>query len=111
MKFPQGPKDYIKKVEDTYEAFYKIWNTVMLPRMIPQPKWFKDSPDLKPEEIVMFKKVDNDLNSNWTVGHVEDVTKSKDGEIRKANIRYHNHGDDDKPQFTDRANELMNVQG
>ena len=104
LKFPGGPKDYIKTVEDTYEAFYKIWNTVMLPRMIPQPKWFKDSVDLKPDDVVMFKKVDNDLNSNWTVGQVEDVIKSKDGVVRRANIRYHNHSETHhNPQFTDRA--------
>ena len=103
LKFPKGPKDYIKKVEDTYEAFYKIWNTVMVPRMIPQPKWFKDSKDLKPDDVVMFKKVDNDLSSSWTIGQVEDVIRSKDGNIRRANIRYHNHGESDKPKFTDRA--------
>ena len=103
LKFPNGPKDYIKKVEDTYEAFYQIWNKVMIPRMIPQPKWFQNSKDLKPDDVVFFKKIENDLSSSWTVGQVEDVIKSKDGEVRRANIRYHNHGESDKPKFTDRA--------
>ena len=46
MKFASGPKDYLKKVQDTYEAFYRIWNITMVPKLIVQHKWFTDSPEI-----------------------------------------------------------------
>ena len=32
VKFPTGPKDLMVKVEQTYEAFFKVWNTSMVKR-------------------------------------------------------------------------------
>ena len=112
LRYPSGPAEYLQKVESLYEAFYKIWNDNMLPRLIPQPKWFTDSPEIKVGDVVMFQKVVNKLSSNpWTVGQVESVTRSRDGAIRRAEIRYHVYGDDDTPKkdkvlvphFTDRS--------
>ena len=112
LRFPKGPKEYLKKVEQTYDSFFKLWNTSCLPKLIPQPKWFRDGPELKPEDVVMFRKKENDLSSEWTVGQVESVTRSRDGVVRRAEIRYHNPGDvtdpDTRllltpPKFTDRA--------
>ena len=104
LRLPSGPKDFIKKVEDTYDAFFKIWNVAYLPKLIPTPKWFKDSPELKPNDIVYFQKVANEMSDSnkWTVGQVENVIRSKDGVVRRATIRYHNHGEN-VPRFTDRA--------
>ena len=56
VRFPTGPKDLMVKVEQTYDAFFKIWNAIMVPKLIPQPKWFKDSRELKPGDIVYFQK-------------------------------------------------------
>ena len=47
LKFPNGPADYLKKVMECYKAFYKIFDIAMVPKLIPQPKWFKDSVELK----------------------------------------------------------------
>ena len=55
VKFPTGPKDLMVKVEQAYDAFFNIWNATMVPKLIPQPKWFKDSPELKPGDIVYFQ--------------------------------------------------------
>ena len=112
MRFPSGPKDYLKKVNECYEAWFKVWNTSVIPTLIPQPKWFKDSGEIKVEDVVYFRKTANELSSTWTVGQVESVTKSKDGVVRRVEVRYHNAGDvSDKyamveispPKFTDRA--------
>ena len=102
IRFPTGPKELLKKVHDTYDAFYKIWNITMIPKLIPQPVWFKSSPELKPSDIIYFQKVSSDLSGQWTLGQVEDVTRSKDGVIRRANIRYTNAGENGA-KFTDRA--------
>ena len=102
LKFPAGPLDYLKKVDEVYNAFFKIWNTSVLPKMIPQPKWFKSSPELKVNDVIFFQKVASDMNSVWTVGQVDSVTRSKDGVIRRVTVRYHNHGDT-SAKYTDRA--------
>ena len=102
VKFPTGPKDLMVKVEQAYDAFFKIWNATMVPKLIPQPKWFKDSPELKPGDIVYFQKTENELSSDWTVGQVHYVTRSRDGVIRRVCVKYFNHKEN-KPRFTDRA--------
>lgn len=52
IKLPKGPKDMMNKVEKLYNAFFKMWNIVMIPRLIAQPKWFKSSPDIKVDDVV-----------------------------------------------------------
>ena len=107
MRFPAGPKEFLKKVDDTYEMFYKVWDVAHIPKLIPQPKWFKDSPTLKINDVVYFKKVESDWRDNWTVGQVQDVVKSKDGVVRRATIRYYTGRDAATGEFmmetTDRA--------
>merc|ERR1711952_138710 len=91
MKFPAGPVEYLKKVQQTYDAFYRIWNTSVVPKLVPQPKWYKDSPEVK----------------------VDDVVRGRDGAVRRVTVRYHNAPASDgpdgnpvklgPPMFTDRA--------
>ena len=64
------------KVEKVSDAFYKIWNSSMVPKLIPQPKWFKDSPEVKKDDDAYFQKAESELSSPWTVGQVEYVTRS-----------------------------------
>ena len=112
MRFPSGPKEYLKKVHETYEAWFQIWNTSVIPTLIPQPKWYRDSGEIKVEDVVFFRKVANEMSSSWTVGQIESVTKSKDGVVRRVEVRYHNAGDVNpqytevkisNPKYTDRA--------
>ena len=113
MKFPAGPVEYLKKVQQTYDAFYRIWNTSVVPKLVPQPKWYKDSPEVKVDDVVFFKKVENELSSEWTVGQVDSVVRGRDGAVRRVTVRYHNAPASDgpdgnpvklgPPMFTDRA--------
>ena len=54
VRFPTGPKDLMEKFEKIYNAFFKVWDVVMVPKLIPQPKWFKDGVELKVEDVVYF---------------------------------------------------------
>ena len=74
----------------------------MIPKLIPQPKWFKSSPDIKEDDVVFFQKIENDISSEWTIGQVESITKNKDKKIRRVEIRYFNHGQD-VPRMTERS--------
>ena len=102
VRFPAGPKDLMVKVEQTFDAFFRLWNSTMVPKLIPQPKWFRESPELQPEDVVYFQKVDNVLSSKWTVGQVDSLVRSKDGVVRRAFVRYYNHNENEA-RFTDRA--------
>ena len=102
VRFPKGPKDLMVKVEQTYDAFFKVWNATMVPKLLHQPKWFKECPELKPGDIIYFQKTENELSSDWTVGQVYYVTRSKDGVVRRVCVKYFNHNEN-KPRFTDRA--------
>ena len=56
VRFPAGPKDLMVKVKQLYKAFFKVWNATMVPKLLPQPKWFKESPELKPGDIIYFMR-------------------------------------------------------
>ena len=97
LKLPKGPKTMMEKVEKLFDSFYRIWNIVMVPRLIPQPKWFKESAqEIKVDDVVYFQKVDNQISSEWTIGQVDSVKRSKDGVIRRVDIRYKNASEVDK---------------
>ena len=102
LRLPKGPKHMMAKVEKLYDAFFKIWNIVMIPRLIPSPKWYKDSPEIKIDDVVYIQKVENEIYSQWTVGQVESITRSKDNKVRRVKIRYHN-ASEDFPRDTDRC--------
>ena len=90
VRFPKDPKEIMSKVESLYEAFFKLWNVVMVPRLIPSPKWFKSSEEIKIDDVVYFQKLENDISSDWTLGQVDSVVRGKDGEIRRVTVRYCN---------------------
>ena len=35
VRFPTGPKDLMLKIEQIYEAFFKVWNTTLVPKLLP----------------------------------------------------------------------------
>ena len=51
--------------------------------MLAESKWFRESPELKPGDIIYFQKTENELTSDWTVGQVHYVTRSRDGVISR----------------------------
>ena len=81
----------------------------VVPRLIPQPKWFRIDEDLKVGDIVYFQKQGSDLGESWTVGEVDQIVKGRDGLIRRAIIKYFNAEENDpvsasyRARFTDRA--------
>ena len=102
IRYPNGPSDFLKKIEETYDCWFNLWNTSYVPRLIPAPQWYKDSPELRPGDIVYFQKKEGTLRTPWTVGEVDAVTRSRDDKVRRVSIRYYNHSED-QVHFTDRA--------
>ena len=95
IKLPKTPGDMMHKIENAYQTFYELWNTVLIPKMMKPSKWFDDTEvKIVPGDLVYFKKVENELSSKWTVGKVTDVVYSKDGKARTATVVYQNASED-----------------
>ena len=103
IKLPKDVEDLMKNVKKAYDAFYKVWNTSAIPLLMKMnSKWVDGDSEIKVGDIVYFRKQENELASEWTLGKVDQVEVSKDGIVRRVHIKYHNFGED-FPRYTDRA--------
>ena len=102
IRLPKGPGELMKKVEKAYDAFFKLWNVTMIPKLMKLNKWFNSDAQLQVGDIVWFQKEESELSSVWTVGRITEVVKSKDEIVRRAVVRYSN-ASENEPRFTDRA--------
>ena len=90
IRMPAGPGELMEKIERGYSSFFKIFNTTMIPKLMKINKWFDNNGQLQVGDIVWFKKTEKELTSDWTLGKVVSITKSKDGLVRRAEIQYQN---------------------
>ena len=72
IRMSASPGELTMKIEKTYSAFYKLWNTTMIPKLMKMNKWFDTKSQLKIGDVVFFRKVENELSSEWTVGIISD---------------------------------------
>ena len=92
----------IGRIQETYEAWYRIWCEVYVPKLITQKAGFKTSRDLKPDDLVYFQKKQGELSSPWTMGKIDQVIRGRDGVIRKVYVKYRN-ANEDFDRVTDRS--------
>ena len=91
MKLPSGPTQMMKKVNEAYKLFFRLWDTFLLPKLMKLNKWFDDKYQLQVGDIVYFRKEESELSSRYTVGKVVDIVKSsKDGLVRRVSVQYRN---------------------
>lgn len=85
-----GVKDIFKRqwrqVQHLAQTFWNKWKRQYLSSLQPRRKWQSDNPNLEPGSIVLLK--DDRLTRNeWPLGLVTQVFPSKDGKVRKAEIK------------------------
>ena len=105
VRLPEGPATMMKKVEEAFQIFYKIYNDTMVAKMIMemQPKWFRTEKDLKVGDIVYFRKNEGSaIKGSWTTGVCEEVTRGRDDLIREATVKYFN-STENTPRYTTRS--------
>ena len=102
VRLPGCLTDMAQRVTDVYEAWFKIWSTVAVPKLAQRTKWFKPSRNLELGDLVYFQKDSSALDSHWTTGMVDEVVTGADGLVREVVIRYRNFSED-FDRFTDRA--------
>ena len=101
MRMPKGDGELLKEVEKTYNSWFKVWNASYVPKLVSQPKWFRQDRDLLEGDIVMFQKSESSLDSRWTLGTVDQLVRSRDGLVRRVIVRYQN-AKEDVHRLTDR---------
>ena len=87
---------------DIFNAWWQAWLVSALPKVVPQPKWFKTEQDLQEGDLVYFMKSESKLSNEYTMGKVDQVITGKDGITRRIVIKYFNHNESE-PKFSDRA--------
>ena len=101
MKLPRGG-ELLDKVQETYDVWFRIWASSYLPKVMFQPKWWSQERDLQEGDIVIFKKKDSVLESEWTHGKVDQLIRGRDGLSRRAIVKYQNL-DEEVKRTTDRS--------
>ena len=87
------PSKLMKQNQDIFNAWFEVWLTVHVPKLMHRPKWFRNDYDVKVGDIVLFTKRDNTMCNTYQFGKIKDVETSKDGRIRKALVEYRNHNE------------------
>jgi len=76
-----------------FNSWFDNWLVSHVPKLINQPKWFRNDVDIKIGDVVLFLKNDSILSSIYQYGLVKDVKPGHDGKLRKATITYRNHNE------------------
>ena len=89
-------------MQQTYKTWFSLYQDVILPKYLLdlQPKWFKSDKDTQVGDVVFFRKQEGKLDGPWQLGIVEETTRSRDGLIRRIEIKYFN-ASENFPRFTD----------
>ena len=77
-----------------FNSWFEIWLLSHVPRLMEQPKWFKNDRHLKEGDIVLFLKHESEISSSYQYGMIEAVDHGRDGRVRKVLVRYRNHSED-----------------
>ncbi len=91
-----------------YDAWFEVWLLAHVPKLMDQPKWFRSDRDLMIGDIVLFLKQDSAICTEYRYGIVESVEHSRDGKIRKVQVRYRNH-DEKTNRYTYRSSRSLVV--
>ena len=90
VKLSNDNRKMLGQIQEKFEAWYKIWCEVYVPKLMAQKKGFKNDRDLAVDDLVYYKKKESELGSPWVMGRVDQIIRGRDGIIRRAIIRYRN---------------------
>ena len=83
----------IRNNQKIYNAWFENWLVSHVPKLMEQPKWFRNEHNLKEGDVVMFSKQESELGNTYQYGIIAAVESGRDGKIRKVHVRYRNHNE------------------
>ena len=94
---PIGPIDITDKFDNIlkmnnniFNSWWEAWLIAAVPKLVPQPKWFRNDQNISVGDVVLFSKSDSSLAGLYQFGMVDEVRRSADGVIRTIVVRYRN---------------------
>lgn len=75
-----------RQVQHLAQTFWDRWKKQYLSSLQPRRKWQTSQPDLQPGSIVLLKD-DQQKRNEWPLGLITQVFPSKDGRVRKVEIK------------------------
>lgn len=79
-------KQQWRRVQSLSNTFWDRWRKQYLATLQPRRKWSSDQPNLKEGSVVLLKDIQY-KRSDWPLGIVTEVYPSKDGRVRKVQLR------------------------
>ena len=73
-----------------FTAWFENWLLSHVPKLMEQPKWFRDDRDLKVGDIVLILKHESEVQSTYQYGIIDSIEAGRDGRVRKVHVRYRN---------------------
>ena len=103
IRLARGARELLTNIEELYDAWFKVWQDTVVPKLMFQPKWYNKDCDLMEGDLVYFQKEgDSQLDNKWTVGKVDQVVRGRDQKIRRVIVKYQN-ATESQYRLTDRA--------
>ena len=90
VKITSNPEKFMKQEEKIINAWFETWLTVHLPKLMHQPKWFKNDIEIKVGDIVLFIKRESILCNTYQYGKVVEVHIGQDQRIHNVSVQYKN---------------------
>ncbi|XP_061910680.1 uncharacterized protein LOC133654376 [Entelurus aequoreus] len=75
-----------RQVQSLAETFWKRWRQEYLATLKPRRKWKSERPNLQVGDVVLLKDTQVKRNE-WPTGIIEETFPSRDGMIRKVNVK------------------------
>ena len=79
---------------DVFDAWWEAWLTSAVPKLVAQPKWFRNDRDIKVGDVVLFKRTEGALSGEYRYGMVDEVSRGSDDRIRSVTIWYRNQNEE-----------------
>ena len=80
----------MKKIEDIYSLWYKVFSIAYVPQLMDREKWTVDGESLKVHDIIYFKYTESPMGATWRISKVEHCKVGRDGICRIVGIAYRN---------------------
>ena len=83
-------KKMIQTNAKIFRAWFETWLVSYVPTLIERSKWHTSDQPVNIGDVVLFLKSDREFDLQYQYGIISNITKSRDGHIRKVTVQYQN---------------------
>ena len=102
-------KKMIQSNADIFRSWFEAWIVSYVPTLVERSKWHKTDQPINVGDIVLFLKSEREYDLQYQYGIVNNISKGRDGLIRKVIVQYQNHNENVKRSTERGVRELVVV--